>query len=182
MAWRGCVVNVTEFSRGRPNVPPRTSVYSGRERPVAGLPAGPVAPGAAGSSPARIHRSASSRRFRCRRAVGPSGTSPRCPRSPHSRSRCGSFTDRQGLQALTHHSWHGRELHRVNPPIRRFPARLAVKQWLSGYGARTTGRSNRTTPRAATHSPQPVLPMRPARSNTGKPGRAVAKMSPWFNR
>jgi hypothetical protein len=40
------------------------------------------------------------------------------------------------------------------------------------------GRSKSVTPSAATQSPQPLLPMRPARSNTGKPGRAVARMSP----
>jgi hypothetical protein len=33
-------------------------------------------------------------------------------------------------------------------------------------------------PRAAIQSPQPVLPMRLASSNTGKPGSAVAGMSP----
>ena len=39
-------------------------------------------------------------------------------------------------------------------------------------------RNKSVMPRAATQSPQAVLPMRPARSNTGKPGSAVAKMSP----
>ena len=38
-------------------VPPRTKPHAGRERPVAGLPAVPVAPGAAGSSRAGIDRS-----------------------------------------------------------------------------------------------------------------------------
>ena len=37
-------------------------------------------------------------------------------------------------------------------------------------------------PSAATQSPQPLLPMSPARSKTGKPGSAVAKISPWLNR
>ena len=44
------------------------------------------------------------------------------------------------------------------------------------------GGVRRVTPRAATHSPQPVLPSRPARSQTGKPGTAVARMSPWLSR
>src|SRR5689334_12083489 len=38
------------------------------------------------------------------------------------------------------------------------------------------------TPRAATHSPQPVLPISPARPQTGKPGTAVARTSPWLSR
>ena len=48
--------------------------------------------------------------------------------------------------------------------------------------AERAGRSRSTTPRAATHSPQLVLPMRPPRSQTGKPGTAVARMSPWLVR
>ena len=44
------------------------------------------------------------------------------------------------------------------------------------------GRSSTVTPRAATHNPQAVLPIRPMRSNTGKPTIAVCRMSPWLNR
>src|SRR4051794_16823772 len=47
---------------------------------------------------------------------------------------------------------------------------------------RPTGRQRMTTPRAATHNPQPVLPRRPPRSHTGTPGTAVARMSPWLVR
>jgi hypothetical protein len=39
------------------------------------------------------------------------------------------------------------------------------------------GRNKSVTPRAAIQSPQLVLPMRLARSNTGESGRAVARMS-----
>jgi hypothetical protein len=38
------------------------------------------------------------------------------------------------------------------------------------------------TPKAATHIPQPVLPIAPARSKTGKSGMAVVMMSPWFSK
>src|SRR4051794_18834839 len=44
------------------------------------------------------------------------------------------------------------------------------------------GAQQMVTPRAATHSPQPVLPSSPARSQTGKPGTAVARTSPWLSR
>ena len=48
-------------------------------------------------------------------------------------------------------------------------------------GAARIGARSTATPRAD-HSPHRELPIRPARSKTGKPGMAVARMSPWLNR
>src|SRR3954447_4624793 len=92
----------------------------------------------------------------------------------------------------------------AGPVVRRVMGRIMVGQLLGpvgagrvGAGVRGSGRSRlseadrlplglrrrRTvTPRAATHSPHPVLPITPARSQTGKPGTAVARTSPWFSR
>jgi|SRR5215217_5611700 len=87
MAWRGCVVNVTEFSAvdrmfllGQAFIPAVNALllgsllYQSRLMPRV-LPL------------ARIHRSTSARRFRCRRAVGPSGTSVRAARDRHTPDR-----------------------------------------------------------------------------------------------
>ena len=46
----------------------------------------------------------------------------------------------------------------------------------------TVCRRSRVTPRAMTHRAHAVLPMRPTRFHTGKPGTAVARMSPWLSR
>src|SRR4051794_38971577 len=66
----------------------------------------------------------------------------------------------------------------LTPPTPPTPlvsrAAEALRAWV--------GRSRTVTPRAATHSPQPVLPSSPARSQTGKPGTAVARTSPWLSR
>jgi hypothetical protein len=50
-----------------------------------------------------------------------------------------------------------------------------------GGGCRTGARRT-ATPRAITHRPHRELPRKPARSKTGNPGTAVARMSPWLNR
>jgi hypothetical protein len=47
---------------------------------------------------------------------------------------------------------------------------------------RRTGARSTATPKAITHRAHSELPMKPARSNTGNPGTAVARMSPWLNR
>src|SRR4051794_35878478 len=44
---------------------------------------------------------------------------------------------------------------------------------------RLTGRRSTATPSTITQAAHRELPMSPARSQTGKPGTAVARMSPW---
>ena len=70
-----------------------TELHSGRERRVAGLPAVPVAPGAAVASRAGIHRSGPARRFLVRHAVRVLGTgNPGVGARSHSRSRLWEFS------------------------------------------------------------------------------------------
>ena len=109
------------WSPSRLVVPPRTKPHAGRERRVAGLPAVPVAPGAAGSSRAGIHRSALASRFRSRQCCSASGTGCRAVGAPRNPDRAMGvlarrLSDRQRLQALPDHSRHDHFEHRPDPP------------------------------------------------------------------
>ena len=70
------------------------------------------------------------------------------------------------------------ELDQINDSLRLCLRARLTRGIRSRHIERVLGRSKSVTPSAATQSPQPLLPMRPARSNTGKLGRAVARMSP----
>ena len=72
--------------------------------------------------------------------------------------------------------------HRIRPAHRAASQQRSTRALEQGQAVFALGRSMSVTPNAATQSPQPVLPIRPARSNTGKFGSAVAKMSPWLKR
>ena len=68
--------------------------------------------------------------------------------------------------------------HRIRPAHRPATQQRSARALEQDQAVFALGRSMSVTPNAATQSPQPVLPIRPARSNTGKFGSAVAKMSP----
>src|SRR5215217_5436033 len=96
-----------------------------------------------------------------------------------SQSNGGDLQTGAAQSALVHRSYSCRRLRTwpltghprkmIHPAVR---ACLTARRWPHSQGQveRLLGRTKSMAPRAATQSPQPVLPIRPARSNTGNPG------------
>jgi hypothetical protein len=102
------------------DLPSRTKLPSGGQRPAAGLPAISLPPGASDHSARGADWSTAASRFRSRRVVRPlaTGVCADGDRRPPDRAvgvLAGRLAGRKRLQALTHHRWKGSR----RPPARR---------------------------------------------------------------